>query len=65
MATFHPAYLLRNYSDDNRAKVWEDMKKVLAELGLPVPQAVVNRVKTLFGSSKTVLFIRKTYNIAC
>ena len=38
MATFHPAYLLRNYSDDNRAKVWEDMKKVLAELGLPVPQ---------------------------
>jgi DNA polymerase len=37
MATFHPAYLLRNYSDDNRRKVWEDMKKVLAELGLPVP----------------------------
>ncbi len=37
MATFHPAYLLRNYSDDNRAKVWEDMKKVLAELNLPVP----------------------------
>ena len=38
MPTFHPAYLLRNYSDDNRRKVWEDMKKVLAELGLPVPQ---------------------------
>jgi DNA polymerase len=38
MATFHPAYLLRNYSDDNRRKVWEDMKKVLAELGLQVPQ---------------------------
>jgi len=37
MATFHPAYLLRNYSDDNRAKVWEDMKKVLVELNLPVP----------------------------
>ena len=37
MATFHPAYLLRNYSDDNRAKVWEDMKKVLTELNLPVP----------------------------
>jgi uracil-DNA glycosylase family 4 len=37
MATFHPAYLLRNYSDDNRAKVWEDMKKVLAELNLPIP----------------------------
>jgi len=38
MPTFHPAYLLRNYSEDNRRKVWEDMKKVLAELGLPVPQ---------------------------
>ena len=38
MATFHPAYLLRNYSHENRQKVWEDMKKVLAELGLPVPQ---------------------------
>jgi uracil-DNA glycosylase family 4 len=37
MPTFHPAYLLRNYSADNRRKVWEDMKKVLAELGLPVP----------------------------
>ncbi len=38
MATFHPAYLLRNYSAENRRRVWEDMKKVLAELGLPVPQ---------------------------
>ena len=38
MPTFHPAYLLRNYSDDNRRKVWDDMKKVLAELGLPIPQ---------------------------
>jgi len=38
MPTFHPSYLLRNYSDDNRRKVWEDMKKVMAELGLPVPQ---------------------------
>jgi uracil-DNA glycosylase family 4 len=37
MPTFHPAYLLRNYSDDNRRKVWEDMKKVLAELNIPVP----------------------------
>jgi len=38
MATYHPAYLLRNYSQDNRKRVWEDMKKVLAELGMPVPQ---------------------------
>jgi uracil-DNA glycosylase len=36
-ATYHPAYLLRNYSKDNRLRVWEDMQKVLAELGLPIP----------------------------
>ena len=38
MATFHPAYLLRNYSEQNRRYVWEDMKKVLVELGLPIPE---------------------------
>jgi DNA polymerase len=38
MATYHPAYLLRNYSPDNRRKVWEDMKKVLTELDLPIPE---------------------------
>ena len=38
MATYHTAYLLRNYSQENRQKVWEDMKKVLAELGLPIPE---------------------------
>ena len=37
MPTYHTAYLLRNYSPENRQKVWEDMKKVLAELGLPIP----------------------------
>ena len=37
MATYHPAYLLRNYSQDNRRKVWEDMQKVLSELGLEMP----------------------------
>ena len=37
MPTYHPAYLLRNYSPDNRRRVWEDMKKVMAELGLAVP----------------------------
>jgi uracil-DNA glycosylase len=35
MPTYHPAYLLRNYSDDNRRRVWEDLQKVMAELGLP------------------------------
>jgi uracil-DNA glycosylase family 4 len=38
MATYHTAYLLRNYTPDNRRRVWEDMKKVLAELGLPIPE---------------------------
>jgi DNA polymerase len=38
MPTYHPAYLLRNYSGDNRRRVWEDMKKVLTELNLPIPQ---------------------------
>ncbi len=38
MATYHTAYLLRNYSEENRRRVWEDMKKVLAELDLPVPE---------------------------
>jgi DNA polymerase len=30
MPTFHPAYLLRNPRD--KALVWEDIKKVIAEL---------------------------------
>ena len=34
MPTYHPAYLLRNYSDDNRRRVWEDLQKVMGELGL-------------------------------
>lgn len=38
MPTYHTAYLLRNYSEENRRRVWEDMKKVLAELGLPTPE---------------------------
>ncbi|MHC4637524.1 MAG: uracil-DNA glycosylase [Planctomycetota bacterium] len=39
MATYHPAYLLRNYSHDNRARVWDDMKKVLGELGYAIPES--------------------------
>ncbi|MHC4575755.1 MAG: uracil-DNA glycosylase [Planctomycetota bacterium] len=38
MATYHTAYLLRNYTPENRKRVWEDMKKVLAELGLSIPE---------------------------
>ncbi len=37
MPTFHPAYLLRQYTPDNRRKVWDDLQKVLERLGLPIP----------------------------
>jgi hypothetical protein len=37
MPTFHPAYLLRNYTVETRMQVWEDLKKVLGVLGRPVP----------------------------
>ncbi len=33
MPTFHPAYILRNYTYEVRKQVHEDMKKVLEELG--------------------------------
>ncbi|MBN1845170.1 MAG: uracil-DNA glycosylase [Sedimentisphaerales bacterium] len=36
VATYHPAYLLRNYTPDARRRVWDDMKLVLQELQLPV-----------------------------
>jgi len=38
MPTFHPAYLLRSYTDANRAMVWSDLKAVMSELGLPIPK---------------------------
>jgi uracil-DNA glycosylase len=34
MPTYHPAYVLRNYTDETRAKVWSDLKKVMDKLGL-------------------------------
>ena len=41
MPTFHPAYLLRNPSD--KKLVWEDIKQVMRELGLPLPKAAKSR----------------------
>ncbi|MFZ0213551.1 MAG: uracil-DNA glycosylase [Candidatus Acidiferrales bacterium] len=35
MATYHPAYLLRN--PNAKGEVWEDLKKVMAHLGLKPP----------------------------
>ncbi len=33
MPTFHPAYLLRNYTMDTRTKVWSDLQAVMEMLG--------------------------------
>jgi DNA polymerase len=38
MPTYHPSYLVRNYSPDNRRRVWQDMQKILKELNLPIPK---------------------------
>jgi DNA polymerase len=35
MPTFHPAYLLRSYTPENRKKVWSDLQKVMEALHLP------------------------------
>jgi DNA polymerase len=32
MPTLHPAYVLRNYTEETRRNVWEDLKKVLGKL---------------------------------
>lgn len=33
MPTFHPAFLLRSYTKENRARVWSDLQKVMDKLG--------------------------------
>jgi DNA polymerase len=35
MPTFHPAYLLRAYTPENRRKVWEDLKAARAKMDSP------------------------------
>jgi len=37
MPTYHPAYLLRAYTPENRAKVWADLRMVMERLGLKQP----------------------------
>jgi uracil-DNA glycosylase len=34
MPTYHPAYLLRSYTPENRRKVWSDLTMVMEKLGL-------------------------------
>ncbi len=33
MPTFHPAFLLRQYTTDNRKKVWSDLQEVMRKIG--------------------------------
>ena len=37
MPTYHPAFLLRSYTEENRAKVWSDLRQVMDRLGLAKP----------------------------
>jgi len=38
MPTYHPAYLLRNYTDEVRRMVWSDLQQVMERLGLAAPR---------------------------
>lgn len=38
MPTFHPAYLLRQYTKENRARVWDDLQAVMQRLGITLPK---------------------------
>jgi DNA polymerase len=42
MATYHPAYLLRNQALSEKRKVWEDMLLVLEKLGRPITEKQQN-----------------------
>lgn len=37
MPTYHPSYVLRSYTEENRKAVWSDLKQVLDRLGLKPP----------------------------
>lgn len=39
MPTYHPAYVLRSYTNEVRAAVWNDLKKVMAAVALPAPKS--------------------------
>ncbi|MDB5296390.1 MAG: uncharacterized protein JWO31_2373, partial [Phycisphaerales bacterium] len=41
MPTFHPSYILRNYTPDTRRAVWEDLKQVMEKLNVKPPSRPV------------------------
>jgi DNA polymerase len=45
MPTFHPAYILRSYTNEVRAAVWGDLQQVMDEVGLPRPRAARGATK--------------------
>lgn len=38
VCTYHPSYLLRSESREPRRHVWDDMKRLLARMGKPIPE---------------------------
>ena len=38
MPTYHPSYLLRNQSNTEKRKVWEDLLKVMERLEMPISE---------------------------
>jgi uracil-DNA glycosylase len=37
LPTYHPAYVLRSYTEQTRRAVWDDLQKVMTHLGLSAP----------------------------
>ncbi|MCX6897298.1 MAG: uracil-DNA glycosylase [Verrucomicrobia bacterium] len=46
MPTYHPAYVLRAYTLQNRRAIWEDMLQVLEKLGRPITPKMQNYFKS-------------------
>jgi uracil-DNA glycosylase family 4 len=38
MPTFHPSYLLRNASNTEKRKVWEDLLQAMERIGMPISE---------------------------
>lgn len=43
MPTYHPAFLLRSYSKENREKVWSDLQKAMERLGFRSPRPPLSK----------------------
>lgn len=43
MPTYHPSFVLRSYTEENRKAVWSDLKQVLERLGMTPPGTSGNR----------------------